>query len=184
MVIQLLMLLLLLQNAKTSCYLAADLKRGKQILSEMHGVRLNKGDGKYTLALFDPYARLALNSMTYSNKKVGTNTVTSWKRMGKHCLEIYQIESVIHVNTTILLRISPDAAKLDQESYPVNADFHYRTYIIKDSNKPIMVYTLAAEGELLEYKVRNHLVRPVYEDVILGQPMPAISDLLKMINRH
>jgi len=182
-IMSILLLLIFLKIEVATFHLAADLKRGKYILSQEHGVGLYKEDRPYKLSVFDKYARMNLSGFAFSKKQSGKYTISSWKQKGKRKLEIYQVETKLHANSDAIIHLNakmPSNAR--KEKIKVNADFTYRTYIINDNTKPQLVFTIATKGETLSYRIGQHTVSPMYESIPIGLVEPDEDEIIRLVH--
>lgn len=179
------LLLLIFTTHNGNLFLAADLKKGKHILAHAHGIGLNKEDTPYKLNVFDKYASMNLAGFAFSKKKNGKHTISLWKQKGKRRLEIYQVETILHVDTAVTTYLYIDTpSKQKKEKTSINSDFNYRTYIIYDGKQPTLIYTIDTKGYLLEYRIGKHTIQPYYEDVAIGQELPDINAIVRLLNKR
>ena len=179
----LLFLLLFTCNTNQFC-LAADLERGKHILSQGHGVGLYKENRPYKLSIFDKYTLMNLSGFVFSKKQRGKYNLSLWKQLGKRKLEIYQVESILHVdNTFITANYTDSTGKRTVKKTHIVTDFNYRTYIINDDKKPKLIFTIAIKGDHLNYSIGEHDVYPLYESIPIGLKTPDEKEILRVINQ-
>ncbi|WP_311950300.1 hypothetical protein [Mucilaginibacter terrae] len=163
----------------------ADLKRAKHILRNEHGIWLSKEDELYTLNVLEPYAKTDLTKFKFSSRKEGKYIVGCWKHRGKKKLEIYQVETTLHVDSVFETANYTDlTGKRTVEHTHIVTEFRYRTYIINDSKKPQLIFTIATKGEQLNYSIGKHTVYPMYESIPVGLLTPDEKTILKVIAKN
>lgn len=163
-------------------YLDADLKRARHILSDDHNVWLSKADEPYTLKVFEPYAKINLTSFAFKSRREGKYIINSWKSKDKQRLEIYQVETSLHVDSTFVTSNYTDlAGKRTVEHTHIVTDFNYRIYVIKNANKPQLVFTIATNGDHLYYAIGNHSVDPMYESIPVGLKIPDEKEIISLV---
>ena len=160
--------------------LAKDLEKDKAMLRE-HGVWIDSRE-KYKLNIFDTYARQKLSGFKFIKKKFGNHVISQWQLSGKRKLTIYQVESVIRVDSIFRVMYIDTAYSTGGDKYHIKTSWIYHTYIINDSNKPELIYITELKEGLNEYRIGKRSVSPVREDIALGLVLPSLKEIQSLIH--
>ncbi|MFD2248066.1 hypothetical protein [Pontibacter ruber] len=127
------------------------------------------------LELFRVAASINLADGSYSSNKQGNHTVHTWRfKGGGNIAAIYQIESVIALDTVVTQRYLENRAPTQHR---IRNNFTFRTYVVSTAATPVKLYYLSeAEQGLLKYKIDDRQV-----DLVYPEKKEGLSDILPKV---
>ncbi len=129
------------------------------------------------LQLFQVIASIDLRAGKYSQTTQGNHKIQKWQFPEGQIKAIYQIESVIALDTVVTQRYLENRAPTQHH---IRNNFTFRTYAVSTANSPIKLhYFTEAEQGLLEYNIDDRQVQINYPDTKEG-----LSDILQKVEEE